>query len=58
MQTFNRTKIEMANGVSYFLSNAKMPKDGMKKNHAIMVAKENNQEYIVNLANRFAYGIK
>jgi len=52
--TYSRQKIEMVNGKKYSLSNAKMSKGGMKKNHAIM-ASVTGKEYIVNIDNGFAY---
>jgi len=52
--TYNRSKIEMTNGESFTLSNVHFSKQGMKKNHAVMMGK-NGIEYVVNMCNKFAY---
>jgi len=55
--TYSRQTIEMKDGVNYSLSNVKMQKSAMKKNHCVMQSKAIGKEYIVNLDNKFAYEI-
>ena len=50
----NYSKVKMTDGISYILSNAKMSRNGMKKNHVEKTG-VNGVQYIVNTCNGRAY---
>ena len=54
MDTMNYSKVEMTDGTSYILSNAKMSRSGIKSNHVEKTG-VNGVQYIINICNKRAY---
>jgi hypothetical protein len=52
--TINRSTVEMTNGSIYSIGFGVYPKNGMKKNHVLLISKK-GIEYVVNLNNKLAY---
>ena len=55
--TYNRTISIFNDGKKYAFGSYQLKKENMRKHHIILICKENNLEYIINVNNNIAYAI-